>query len=559
MSDLSCPRPHGHRRGQRRRARGAEPLRTERGLRLRLRLLVLVPALLVSAILCAAAAVGTTVRVPGDGWIIAAVVAATGLAVLMCADWLAVRMAAALHRQRSEDSDSVHGWLRHFQSGVNEGRKSISDALEQINRGERPSPPDFGTPQANSDSNPWSETQAALHRLHAEAWRAVANGRQTELTQALVYLAGGMTLLLVRALGTVSELTKQVQDPDVLYSVFEVNNLLKRMRRSAGRLAVLGGVKARQLNQPTGLVDLLRGAAGEIEKYRRVRMHTSTLDVQIPGFAAPDLIHLLAELEENATLCSPPDSQVIVRATRVTAGLAVEIEDRGIGMAEVELDRRNRILADPQDSDLAEQLALRQTGLLVVARLARRYGIQVQLQKNLMHGTTALVVVPNKLLLWRDKPAASSGAQLAAQGGAAPDPAEQFAVRPVLQPAEGPRSSRPTQVPVAAQVPAGMAALPSRAGRRAPAQQPLDSPAGAAMSLEGAPHDARPRLPQRTPQATVREPEAPAVPDAAPTPTVPPDPTFVSNFAQGVLRAEQAHVAGLPNRPAARPSDGSTG
>ncbi|MGW2720441.1 ATP-binding protein [Streptomyces sp. NPDC001492] len=539
MSDLSCPRPIGHRRGQRRRARGAEPLRTEKGLHLRVRLLVLVPALLVTATASAAAAVGTTAAVHVEGWIIGAVAAAAVLTVLLSADWLAVRTAAELHRQRSEYSESVQGWLRHFQSGVDEGRRSISDALEQLDRGERPSPPDFSAAQANSEKNPWNEAEAALLQLHAEAWHAVVNGRQTELTQALVYLAGGLTLLLVRALGIVTELTNQVQDPDMLYRVYDVNNLLKRMRRSAGRLAVLGGVKARTLNQPIGLVDLLRGAAGEIEKYARVRMHTSSLHVQIPGFAGPDLIHLLAELEENATLCSSPDTKVVVRATRVTAGLAVEIEDRGIGMAQGELNRCNRMLADPQDTDLAEQLAQRQTGLLVVAKLARRYGIHVRLQKNLMHGITALVVVPDKLLLWQKELAPASPAHGFA--GAVPGPAAQAAGRPSPRPSGGPRPSPPA--------PAGTGQLPHRGAQPTAGQRAVASAATVATPALAVTSDPRPQLPQRTPQATAHDRATPARPEAGPVSQTPPDPAFISNFTRGVHRAEQAAAAGEAQPP----------
>ncbi|MDQ0957887.1 hypothetical protein QFZ66_001765 [Streptomyces sp. B4I13] len=305
-------------------------------------------------------------------------------------------------------------------------------------------------------------------------------------------------------------------------------------------------MKARQLNQPIGLVDLLRGASGEIEKYARVRMHTSTLDVQIPGFAGPDLIHLLAELEENATLCSPPDSKVIVRATRVTAGLAVEVEDRGIGMAQGELDRYNRMLANPQDTDLAEQLAQRQTGLLVVAKLARRYGIHVQLQKNLMHGTTALVVVPDKLLLWRHESAALPPAQPTAHGAAAPAPETEFAGQPGPRSAGGPRPSPP------APAPAETAPLPYRAARRTPPQHPVGSATISATPPPGPARDTRPRLPQRTPQATVYEPAAPTAPEAAHASLSPPDPAFVSKFAQGVHRAEQAEADGV-----AQPSEES--
>jgi signal transduction histidine kinase len=511
-------------------------------LRLRLRLLVLVPALLTMVILCAAAAVATTAPVAVNGWIIAVVAVAVALIVLAFANWLAVRTAADLHRQRSEYSESVNGWLRHFQSGVEEGRRSISDALEQLDRGERPSPPDISAVQTNTDDNPWHEAEAALSQLHAEAWRAVVNGRQAELTQALVYLAGGLTLLLVRALGIVTELTKQVQDPDVLYRVFDVNNLLKRMRRSAGRLAVLGGVKARSLTQPIGLMDLLRGASGEIERYARVRMHTAALEVQIPGFAGPDLIHLLAELEENATLSSPPDTKVVVRATKVTAGLAVEIEDRGVGMARRELDRYNRMLANPQDTHLAEQLAQRQTGLLVVAKLARRYGIDVRLQKNLMHGITALVVVPNRLLLWQNEPAALSPTH--ADAAAVPGPAPHAATGPGPRPAGGPRPSPP--------LPAPTGQLPHRDAQPiAPQRLAVSGPPAAAPALGAAP-DTRPRLPQRIPQATTREPAAPAQPESSPAPQAPPNPAFFSNFTQGVQRAEDGGTAGE-----VRPPEGS--
>ncbi|WP_416976031.1 ATP-binding protein, partial [Streptomyces sp. 4F14] len=123
--------------------------------------------------------------------------------------------------------------------------------------------------------------------------------------------------------------------------------------------------------------------------------------------------HLLAELIENGAECSHPDRMVTVQSKPVKAGLVVEIEDRGLGQPADQLERYNRMLAQPREEHLAEQLHARQLGLLVVAKLAKRYGIRVELRENIFQGTTALVVVPNKLLL---PPAESPKALSAATG-----------------------------------------------------------------------------------------------------------------------------------------------
>ncbi|MFE2473587.1 ATP-binding protein [Streptomyces mirabilis] len=315
----------------------------------------------------------------------------------------------------------VSARLNHLAGVADAGDKSIRQALEQLARGETPTEPaPVSVPPPGADQ--WVLLEVALHQSNLRAWQAVVHGwaarvspaqqraqqgqhhasraqaAAADMSQVLVYLAGGLFALVVRALEILRERQKTVEDPDTLYDILDVDNLLRRIRRRAGRFAVLGGMRARTVNEPVHLLHLLRAAVAEIERYEQVRIPTPGVDVRIPGDAAPDLIHLLAELVENATLCSSPQSNVMVKAGQVPAGLLVEIEDRGLGLDAADLHRLNRILGAPKETDLAEGLAARQTGLLVVARLAARYQIRISLQQNFFGGVTANVIIPQTLL-----------------------------------------------------------------------------------------------------------------------------------------------------------------
>ncbi|MFF7772699.1 ATP-binding protein [Streptomyces massasporeus] len=298
----------------------------------------------------------------------------------------------------------------------------------------------------------------------------------------------------------------------------------RRIRRHAARFAVLGGQQARSVDEPVRLLELLRGAVGEVERYDQVRIDTPKFDVRIPaGGVGPDLIHLLAELIENATKASRPQNKVTVKASEVQAGLLVEIEDRRLGLADDQLLYFNRLLASPQESDLAERLTEHQTGLLVVARLATRYKVGVKLERNFFGGTTAYVVTPMALLL---EPAAVQPAR-----ATVPPPSS----RPE-RPAGGPRPSPVVATPATTPLPQRRAHLTASATPTAD-----DQPATTGS---------KPRLPQRVPQEPDSQQRAAPAPSTE-TSALDVDPYFMANFTAGFVgRTDESQA---PQSPAEGP------
>ncbi len=143
------------------------------------------------------------------------------------------------------------------------------------------------------------------------------------------------------------------------------------------------------------MYDVVRGAAAEVEDYARVNVFPME-DHALDGSAVADIIHLIAELIENATVYSPPHTSVTVRGELVGTGFAVEIEDRGLGMAPDRLAELNERLADPPEFDLADTDRM---GLFVVARLAARREARVTLRPSPYGGTTAIVLIPATLIV----------------------------------------------------------------------------------------------------------------------------------------------------------------
>ncbi len=201
-----------------------------------------------------------------------------------------------------------------------------------------------------------------------------------------------------REISILDELENEIEDPDLLKGLFHVDHLATRIRRHAENLAVLGGaVSRRQWSKPVSMTEVLRSAIAEVEQYSRVKL-VPPIDGTLRGHAVADVIHLLAELVENATVFSAPHTQVLLRVNLVTSGLAVEVEDRGLGMPAGEQSRMNALLTDPDQVNVASLLADGRIGLFVVSQLARRHGIHVRLQTNIYGGTQAVLVVPQALL-----------------------------------------------------------------------------------------------------------------------------------------------------------------
>ncbi|WP_435245463.1 ATP-binding protein [Streptomyces sp. NRRL F-5630] len=244
-----------------------------------------------------------------------------------------------------------------------------------------------------------------LHRFHDVAMASVVRASQLsshagheQKVEVFVNLSRRLQSLVHRQIQVLDELESCTEDPALLKGLFHIDHLATRTRRHAENLAVLGGsVSRRQWSTPIPLQQVLRSAVAEVEQYPRVRL-VPPVDGAVHGQNVADIVHLIAELVENATLFSAPHTPVLLRAGRVAAGLAVEIEDRGLGLDPAERHRMNTVLADPDQVNLAGLLQDGRIGLYVVATLARRHGIVVRLQSNIYGGVQAVVVLPAALL-----------------------------------------------------------------------------------------------------------------------------------------------------------------
>ncbi|WPP31993.1 nitrate- and nitrite sensing domain-containing protein [Streptomyces sp. CL7] len=208
--------------------------------------------------------------------------------------------------------------------------------------------------------------------------------------------------LVERQLGVIEGLEEREDDPDRLATLFKLDHFATVMRRHSENLLVLAGTEhGRHTAGPVPLVDVVRAAVSEIERYERVRIAALPPHAHIAGFAADDLSHLLAELMENATAFSPPDMPVEVSGWLLENGeVMLSVQDEGIGMAEDRLERLNTRLSefDPEAAYEAESDDGLGLGLYVVARLAHRHGVRVQLRKQKQGGIAAVVVLPDPLL-----------------------------------------------------------------------------------------------------------------------------------------------------------------
>ena len=261
-----------------------------------------------------------------------------------------------------------------------------------------------------------TETADAFSAVQRTAVEAAVGQAQLRKGVSNVFrsLARRNQSLLQRQLKMLDEMERGTHDPESLAQLFRLDQLTTRMRRQAEGLIILSGAAAgRGWRQPVPVVEVLRGAIGEIEDYVRVDMVTESRDF-IPGAAVADVTHLLAELIENATLYSPPQTRVKVSASRVANGYVVEIEDRGLGIPAETLAALNERLGKPPEFDLADS---DQLGLFVVSRLAARHGIKISLRGSAYGGTAAIVLMPQHLVVAEEDAASQDARPAAAVAG----------------------------------------------------------------------------------------------------------------------------------------------
>jgi signal transduction histidine kinase len=213
---------------------------------------------------------------------------------------------------------------------------------------------------------------------------------------ALRNLARRSQSLVQRQLRMLDDMQRDTDDPTRLEELFRLDHLTTRMRRHAEGLIVLsGGSAGRIYRQPVHLEDVLQAAVAEVEAYTRVIVYPMP-DASLSGTVVADLIHLFAELVENAAAYSPPHTEVSVRGELVARGYAVEVEDRGLGLKTGDLEKINWRLAEPPEFNPADTDRL---GLVVAGRLAARHGVQIELRRSPFGGATAIVLLPSALLV----------------------------------------------------------------------------------------------------------------------------------------------------------------
>ncbi|GII75899.1 hypothetical protein Sru01_08810 [Sphaerisporangium rufum] len=211
----------------------------------------------------------------------------------------------------------------------------------------------------------------------------------------LLNLARRTQSLVHRQLGILDAMERRATEPAELADLFRVDHLATRMRRNAENLIVLSGASpGRAWRRSVPMVDVVRGALAEIEDYTQVTLMPMG-EAELAGRAIGDVIHLLAELIENAVSFSPPYATVQVSGQEVGKGYVVEIEDRGLGMSEADLAVANARIAEPPEFRLTDTPRL---GLFVVSRLAARHDIQVTLKSSPYGGTTVIVLIPRELI-----------------------------------------------------------------------------------------------------------------------------------------------------------------
>jgi signal transduction histidine kinase len=392
-------------------------------------------------------------------------------------------LAATARRLAAEELPQIMERLRAEERG--------SQAEGEVSEAGRTAPEDQPkiTEVADAAAAITSLQQTAVAAAAAEA------GLRDGLRQVFVSLGRRNQSLLHRQLRLIDALEQTAPSPAALADLFTLDHLTTRMRRHAESLTILSGAApGRTWSKPVPVIDVIRGAVAEVEDYKRVMVYTKTDDA-VTGPAVADMIHLLAELIENATLFSPSTSQVEVRAERVPNGFAIEIDDRGLGIAADQLSEINRQLAEPPDFDLANADRL---GLFVGGRLAARHGVRVSLRPSPFGGTTAIVLLPNSIVVPApEAEAIALPSALAAAGRPARldlPSAEALALTAGRAPAEGPPAAAPETPPESAAraQPATYRGLPRRirqaglsphlrdrppAATRPPSAEPVAAPA----------------------------------------------------------------------------------
>jgi signal transduction histidine kinase len=308
------------------------------------------------------------------------------IASLVLSLWIAINLARQLHRLRD--------------SALEMANVRLPDVIRRLRAGEDVDVA-AQVPPLDASADEIGQVKAAFNSAQRTAVAAAVDQARVRrgINDVFRNLARRNQSLLQRQMALLDALERRAAEPDDLEGLFRIDHLTTRMRRHAESLIVLAGdAPKRAFRDPVSFVDVLRGAAAEVEDYTRIKVISRT-PAALAGPAAADVIHLLAEFLENATIFSPSNTEVRMTGDLVANGFAVDIEDRGQGLSDEEIAAVNASLADPPLFDLSGS---NQLGLFVAAQLARRHSIQVTLRHSAYGGVTAIVLIPRDLVVPAD-------------------------------------------------------------------------------------------------------------------------------------------------------------
>ncbi|MET8650387.1 nitrate- and nitrite sensing domain-containing protein [Nocardia aurea] len=338
-------------------------------------------------------------------------ISALTLLAFLAALWLTNRLIRRMRRLREQTLELADERLPNTIRALSDGSQTDHEV--------EMAPLDFGSDEIGQIAD-------AFNRANTSAVQAAVAESQTRSGVNAVFLniAHRSQVIVHRQLALLDAAEREEEDPAKLDVLFQLDHLATRSRRNAENLIILGGDKpGRRWRNPVPLIDVVRGAVAESLDYARIQ--TGKLpDLCITGVAVADVIHLIAELTDNATAFSPPQSKVGISGNQVGKGVAVEITDQGLGMSSAELAERNALLAEPPDFSVAALSTDARLGLFVVAKLSQRQGISVRLAESDYGGVKAIVLIPNTLVV----------AESERRSGESYSPAEDFQARPALAP-----------------------------------------------------------------------------------------------------------------------------
>ncbi|MEV0119433.1 ATP-binding protein [Streptomyces sp. NPDC050844] len=370
---------------------------------------LLLPAMLMAAATGAAVAAVTEPARIAVGWC-----GAIATLVVIAVGAEAVRRGRSIRELHAQYGQRLASLERRIASHDDEtyrlGREIIPEAVFRLRQGEAPSEVIRHLVDGDESFAELPESQRQMLRNVLDTLDTGEAMRESS-QRAFVNIARRVQSIVHQQSAELREMEEfHGRNPEVFDDLLRIDHGTALIGRLADSITVLGGARpGRQWPKPVPLYSVLRGAMSRILEYQRVDLH-SIAKIAIRGISVEPLIHACAELLDNATRYSPPQTRVHVTAVEVQTGIAIEIEDGGVSLSEEARARAERMLAQAQAgidlNDLGETPRL---GMAVVGRLSQMYNLQVSLRQSAYGGVRAVLIVPREMISTGPAPGLAHG------------------------------------------------------------------------------------------------------------------------------------------------------